>query len=341
MSFYDRTTTFKEKNSFIGIEPIFSKLISQSKSFSRFYAYFHVLFISFLSIQLLSFLLFFSYFTKSMACASALALFFLTLFSYFVLLFFFQGKKTEQLLLIRNTFLNSSKTLFSHNSYLPIAKTVLKGVSLLSRQEHEFYKQESLLSALTPLMGKCKIRLHQKNFLLVKESLFSLALEQVTEEIKQNPLDLEAHALLVETYLQYGKLYLPPEPRSLPWISAEYFSFEFRQKFLSCSQRALEECLILEEYGEKNIWLYRQISNLYELRGEQEKEILAREELKFLSPEDPDALFRLGSLYFKLGYNAKGLKIYEELSRSFPKEAERLIGYYPFSPFDEPSETSH
>jgi hypothetical protein len=46
-------------------------------------------------------LIFFPYFSQSLAAACALALFFLTLFSYCVLLFFFQAKKEEQFLRIR------------------------------------------------------------------------------------------------------------------------------------------------------------------------------------------------------------------------------------------------
>ena len=341
---YEQVQTFSEKTRVPTLESVFSHFISQCKTCFRFYAYFHVLFISFLSVQLLSFLLFFSYFSKSIACASALALFFLTLFSYFVLLFFFQAKKPEQLLAIRNTLLDSCQSILIEKnsreaSNLQLAKIVLKSASLLSQEEHHFYKEAALLSALTPLAGKCKIRLHWKNFLAMKEFLFSLCIEQITAEIKESPLDLGAHALLAETYLQYSLLYLSPDTTSLPWMPTEYFSSIFHQKFLACSTRAIEECLILQEYGEKNVWLYTELAKIYELQGNTEKEIQSQEEIRSLSSNDPEVLFRLGILYFKQGYNAKGLKIYEELKQSFPKEAMQLIEHYPFSPFDETSYT--
>lgn len=337
---YEQTQTFSEKPKASTLEFVFSSFIVQCKNCFRFYAYFHVLFISFLSIQLLSFLLFFSYFSKSIACASALALFFLTLFSYFVLLFFFQAKKPQQLLSIRNTLLESCQNLFIQKNstdtpHLQLAQIVLESITLLSEEEHNFYKKEALLLTLTPLSGKCKIRLHWKNFLAMKEFLFSLVLEEITDHIKEVPLDLKAHALLAETYLQHSLLYIPPEISSLPWIPAEYFSSLFHQKFLACSTRAIEECSILEEYGEKNIWLYTKLSKIYQLQGDTEKEIQCQEKLLSLSFNDQEALIRLGILYFKQGYNAKGLKIYEELKNNFPTEATQLIEYYPFSPFEQ------
>ncbi|MES2199444.1 MAG: hypothetical protein V4489_04680 [Chlamydiota bacterium] len=342
MRSYEQIQNFSEKTRSLTLESVFSNFISQCKNCFRFYAYFHVLFISFLSVQLLSFLLFFSYFSKSIACASALALFFLTLFSYFVLLFFFQAKKPEQLLSIRNTLLQSCRSMFAEKNStdtpnLQLAQVILKTASLLSQEEHRFYQEEALLSALTLLTKKCKIRLHRKSFHAMKEFLFSLSIEQITDQIKESPLDLGAHALLVETYLQYSLLYLPPDMSSPTWIPPEYFSSLFHQKFLACSTRAIEECLILQEYGEKNTWLYTELAKIYQLQGNAEKEIQSQEELRTLSSNDPEVLLRLGVLYFKQGYNAKGLKIYEELLKSFPKEASQLIEHYPFSPFEDPS----
>ncbi|MBS0628383.1 MAG: tetratricopeptide repeat protein [Verrucomicrobia bacterium] len=335
MRSYAQSQIFSEKEKAITLESIFSSFILESKSCFRFYAYFHVLFISFLSIQLLSFLLFFSYFTKSMACASALALFFLTLFSYFVLLFFFQTKKPEQFLSIQNTFLQAYRSIHPHSTSLQIAQATLQAIDLLSQEEYRFYKIEPFLLALTSLVGKCKIRLYWKNFHAMKESFYSLGIEQIIDHIKKSPLDLEAHALLAEIYLEHSKLYLPPPSSFLPWIPPEYFSPLFHQRFFACSTRAVEECLVLQEYEEKNTWLFTKLAEIYQLQENAEQEIQCREELRSFAENDPELLFRLGVLYFKQGHNTKGLKIYEELQKDFPKEASLLIEHYPFSPFEE------
>ena len=47
-----------------------------------------------------------------------------------------------------------------------------------------------------------------------------------------------------------------------------------------------------------------------------------------LRPDDQDALYKLGMLYFQKGYNAKGLKIYETLRHMNLKRAEALIDHY-------------
>ena len=59
-----------------------------------------------------------------------------------------------------------------------------------------------------------------------------------------------------------------------------------------------------------------------------EKEIKEVELLLKLRPQDKEILYRLGSLYFSQGLNAKGLQIYEELKRTNYKKAEDLISSY-------------
>ena len=58
------------------------------------------------------------------------------------------------------------------------------------------------------------------------------------------------------------------------------------------------------------------------------EEIREYETIISLSPEDTDALFKLGKLYFEQGQNASGLRIYEQLMHSDAEKADRLINCY-------------
>ena len=81
-----------------------SNLCTAFLACTSFYAKFHIIFISFLFLQALSFLLFFSYFSKSATSAFAVALFLLSLFSYLILISFFQTKKPGQILSLKENF---------------------------------------------------------------------------------------------------------------------------------------------------------------------------------------------------------------------------------------------
>lgn len=302
---------------------LFSTLIAECRSCSSFYAYFHLFFISFLFVQLIAFLLFFSYLSKSIACAFSLAVFFLTVFSYFVLTSFFQTKKPEQILAIRERFLAGCRFCDS----LQVARATLQGIALLEEEERSLYTKEAFFSALTPIFSKSKIRLHWKNFLAMKETLFILSFEQTILYVKQHPLDLEAHTLLAEIYFSWSLLYLPPK-ETLAWTPAEYQSEAMQERFFACSSRAIEEFNILKEYGTSNRWLLTQLAKIHELRGEINEQTLQYEELKSLFPEDPRVLAELGQLYFAQGEQSKGLKIYELLKDSCPEEAEEVLSKY-------------
>ena len=121
------------------ITTITSHCYEKFKAHTKFYGLFHTLFISFLAMQVLSFCLFFSLLSKSLFAAIALALFFFTLFSYFVLLFFFQTKKPQQLLTLRQEFLDRCLPYLPpkedpHSHQIPLAKAIDYFASLLDRK---------------------------------------------------------------------------------------------------------------------------------------------------------------------------------------------------------------
>ena len=323
------------------LENISKKLYSDFKECSLFYARFHIAFLSFLSVQLFSFLLFFSYFSKLTISAFALALFCLTVFSYFVLIFFFQAKKPQQLLTLRKDFLNSCQQLYrskneSDTIHLKLSEAANIASDFLTQQEEVFYSFGSLFSAIAPLIEKLRIRLHWKNFHAIKELLLLLSIEELVSMIKQTPTDLEAHASLAQAYSKLSLIYVHPSKTkeySLFWIPPEYGSNQMQNKFISCSDRAIEELKILQEYGAGAPWIHAKLAEIYHLQERPKEEIHEHEELIKLAPDDQEVLFRLGVLYFKQGHNGKGLKIYEKLQETLSDKTESLIEYYDSYPF--------
>jgi tetratricopeptide (TPR) repeat protein len=316
-------------------ESTFFTSYQKFQSCIRFYGYFHIAFISFLCLQLLCFLLFFSYFSQSLVAAFSIALFFLTIFSYFVLLFFFQAKKPEQLLLIRSEFIDAceKQTAFSANSpeYLLTLSSALEEFStFLGGQSFSFYTTSLSSKALAPLIEKFNIWLHWKNFHSMQEMLLLESAKRLISLIKQAPMDLEAHGNLAEIYMQLSKLYVHPKKLDLSflWISPDYFSSEMQEKFLFYSKKAIEEFKILESCSSSDAWIYAHLAEIYRLQERPEEEILQCEKLLEISAQNIEVLFRLGVLYFQQGMNAKALKLYETLLQESPEKAAALIEHY-------------
>ena len=86
--------------------------VAQFKQITRHFALFHISFFSIACLELVAFVLFFSFLTKSTLLAFSLAAILLTGFSYFVLLFYLQAKKPQQLLQVRHAYLSAVKRCF-------------------------------------------------------------------------------------------------------------------------------------------------------------------------------------------------------------------------------------
>ncbi len=302
--------------------PILQEKYRSFQSCIRFYEIFHVSFISFLCLQLVAFLLFFSYFSKSLMAACGLALFFLTLFSYFVLLFFFQAKKPQQFTSLQSQLLSylAQEDGFSRSQVLEEFE------HFLASEESEFYRSSCIISALAPILQKFNIWMHWKHFHQMKELLLEQSIQELNSLVKKTPTNLEVHGKLAETYTKLCKLYLPP--KDLPWISPEYSSQPLKELFQVYSEKAVEEFKILEDLSGQDPWALAGLAEIYRLQKKAEEEISQCEKLLELTPNNSDLLLQLGILYFQKGYASKGLKIYELLQKDSAHKAEQLIQYY-------------
>jgi tetratricopeptide (TPR) repeat protein len=124
------------------------------------------------------------------------------------------------------------------------------------------------------------------------------------------------------------------DPRTLEgydeerWIPSDKYSEGFVEKFRFTAERAIEEFKILSEYAPDDPWVHIQLAYSYHDLQMPLEEIKEYETIKRLQPDDLDNLFKLGILYFQQGWNAKGLRVYEELKKAHYAKAEALIKFY-------------
>jgi tetratricopeptide (TPR) repeat protein len=296
-------------------------------------------------LELAAFILFFSFLTKTTIFAFSLAGLFLTGFTYFVLLFYFQAKKPNQLLEVRTHFLEATcSTLpFEKSSFeyhLALAAALERLLSNLHRLEYSYYSVPASFKTLSPLMQKFSAWTHWKDLHQMKELLLLRMIKQQIELIKIEPTHLEAHAHLADSYLTLSKLYMDPR-RLYPdeehfWVSPDYATSEMLGKFKQVSLKAVEEYKILDSYAPNDPWIHAQLALIYHHLELSHEEMREYEIILKVSPHDHEVLFRLGVLYFRHGLSAQGLRIYEQLKKSGDDaKAGELIANYDVALNDE------
>ena len=306
------------------------------KTITRQYALFHIAFFLIAVIELCVLVLFFTFLTKPAVIAFTLAGIFLTTFSYFMLHFYFQAKKPQQMQDMHKQFIQDCihRVSFSHELaeyHLYLSQALHVFLDAFSYQESQYYFLPFNVKALTSLVEKFSVWMHWKDLYLMKEKILLSIIEQHIEYVKLHPTDLQAHAGLGKAYLELAGLYCHPNKvleKKLPWISPEYDSEEIQNKFNKACYRAIEEFYILDAYSPEDPWVHAQLAGIYHSLDQPLKEIEHYEKVLSVVAEEEQILLRLGTLYFQNGASAKGLQLYEKLKVISERAAEELLSQY-------------
>ena len=282
---------------------------------TRSFVTFNLLFLTLFASEIFLFFFFLPFLTKSVIFAFALGGVFLTCFSYFILLFYYQAKKPEQLVELRDRFLQSCRQILTvpegePEHHLSIADALSKLAAYLQDFEVNFYKVPKVFSKPISRFSSYS---YGEDVFKMKLLLLQAAVDEHLKQIRITPTDLEVHASLAGTYVALSKVYKG---------AAE------EEKSQKASRLAIEEFTILSHYAPNDPWVHEQLAIGYHDLEMAEEEIREVEMLLKLRSQDKEILYRLGNLYFRQGMNAKGLQIYEELKRANFKKAEDLIGSY-------------
>lgn len=303
----------------------------------RSYVLFNFCFLAIATLEIALFLSFFALMSHSTVLAFTLAIFFLTLFSYFVLRLYFQTKKPEVLLELCEEYLYRCKEITHYQEGIPehhiaLANAAHKFAAALHEKEYTYYQPPAFLKSLASTMEKFSCFCHWKDLHLLKEFLLMTSVEEHLKVVKCEPTNLEVHAALANSYVMLSSLYADPRKYhgydEEKWVPPERYSEVMQGKFRKTAERAIEEFKILNDYAPEDPWVHVQLAYSYHDLQMPEEEIREYEIVLKLRPNDKDTLFKLGMLYFQQGMNAKGLQIYEMLKRTNYKKAENLIKFY-------------
>jgi len=310
----------------------YRKVLRDFRKTIRFLIYFHFSFMFLFLSEIYAFLTFFLHLSQSLL-AFTLAGIFLTVFSYFILLFYFQAKKPEQLRFLQEEFLEKCKSVCKTQEgetthHLTIAHAVLNLSDYLNGFEKTLFS-----FPFFSIKGETFSKFfYLEDVFRFKELLYSAALQEHYAQIRIAPVDLEAHTSLANTYVGFSKYLLTTKKEIEASLSCR---FRFRklyqtleESFRRNSERAVEEYKILQHYVPDDPWVHLQLAKSYEALDLLKEETSQYEILYKLMPEDETIQKKLGILYFRQGLNGKGLEIYEKLKESSLQDANELIHHY-------------
>lgn len=284
----------------------------------------NLLFILAIILEIAGLVLFTPFFLKSALFALMVALFFLTIFSYFILRQYLESQK--------HAYFEALLTELPESPPLETARLCTKIAHKLYQREYKYYTPPRFLSFVAPFFEKVSAWMHWHDVHLMRELLLQRAVDAHLQLVKEEPTNPDAHALLANAYVMLSGLYI--DPRSLEfkdnerWIPAEKYSKRMHEEFQETAKKAVEEFKILKEYAPNDPWIYMQLAYSYRDLQMPEEEKEAYRTILMLRPEDHEVRYKLGELYFKRGENARGLKVFEELKKSGYSKADELLHLY-------------
>lgn len=312
---------------------LFNSTFSLFRKVLKTHTIFHFIFIAFLFLECFYLFIHLSLFTQTFTLAIHLALIFITLFSYLTLRMYFKTKKQDQLIEIKEEFLKVLRQEFEAfdkevDRHLFVSHACCQFVESLEGKESSFYSYPMWLSPIS-YFNKFTRWAYWEDFLFFKELFLKAVVAEHIQLVKLKPTDLQVHAQLANAYIMLSRLYINPtnseEEKSMSFNKRET---EFQEKFKATAAKAIEEFKILSHYAPHDPWVHSQLAYSYHDLHMPQEEIKEYEIILQLCPEDKDALFKLGKLYFEQGLNAKGLQAYEILKKAHARQAEYLISFY-------------
>ncbi|MGK5594595.1 MAG: tetratricopeptide repeat protein [Parachlamydiaceae bacterium] len=282
-------------------------------------------------------IIFFPSLLQSSLFSFSIAGFFMTLFACLMLKQFLNAQRPEKIFGLCLQFIEQTKIEMRYQEgeidhHIALAQACCKFADLLHGREFYFYSPPKWMSFLAPFLEKFSCYWHWEDLHTFKELLLKTSLEEHLKLVRCAPTNLHVHAALANAYVMLSGLYLDPRKmegyESDEWIPKSKYDEEMYQRFRIAAECAIEEFKILKEFAPNDPWIYTQLAYSYRDLNMPKEEMKAYEAIISLRPHDHDTLFKLGILYFKLGENALGLKVYQELKKAHFKKAEMLMNYY-------------
>ena len=322
--------------SYSSINSLIDRSIPQYEEIIHSYVRFHIIAWMILTIELIGIIVFSTFLIQQSLLAVIVAIFFLSLFSYFILKVYYQSQKPELFLEFKDQYLEECKKILKYKEGVAENHTALAGAcgklaSALQGRESTYYKSLPLMSYVKGWVEIFSAWWHWHDFHKIKELLLLQSIDEHIKLVRCAPTSLELHAALANAYVMLSGLYITAtraDNENRPYTPSSEFISLMHKKFRFAAERAIEEFKILNEYAPNDPWVHAQLAYSYRDLQMPKEEIKEYETILQLRPDDYDTLYKLGTLYFEQGLNAKGLQAYEQLKKLKYPKADQLMSYY-------------
>ena len=274
------------------------------------------------------FITFLPFFLKSAFLAIIIAVFFLTIFSYFILKQYLESQKLSYFETLLENFLESNHDQLAKSTSKEVetAKLCTRIAHKLYQREYKYYAPPKFLRFLSPILERMSAWMHWRDVHQMREILLNRAVNEHIQLVRKEPTNPDVHALLANAYVMLSGLYVNTENER--WVPEQKYGDTMQMLFQEAAKNAVEEFKILKEYAPNDPWIYMQLAYSYRDLKMPEEEKEAYESILSLRPQDHETRFNLGMLHFRRGENARGLKEFEELKKAQYSKADELLSLY-------------
>lgn len=318
-------------------ETVIDAILPQFDNMMKSYVVFNAFFLSLGFLEFTLLVIFFTFLAQSAVLATSLALVFLTFFSYFILRLYLQAKQPEQFHDVKQRYINACKGLINYQEgspehYVALSNACNKFADRLQNRRTALHSLPEWMDAFKPFLQKFSTWCQGHDVRYMQELLLLSSVDENVKLVKCAPTKLAAHASLANAYLNLAIFYknsmASDAASSEELITANEAAEAVEKKFHAAAERAIAEFKIINEFSPDDSWAHSQLATVYRDLKMPHEEIREYETILRITPNDYDALFRLGKLYFQQGWNGHGLRIYEQLKQKQNSHAEELIQFY-------------
>lgn len=298
------------------------------------YVLFHALFILFFTLQITALAIL--YFLGKAPAVFSIAIFSLVLsvFTYLVLIFYFQAKKQDQFKLLKEWFLSVCKQSIGEglsvtDYHLCLAQALYTFATMFHTKDLPSYLTSLPISSFQKLMKKCSYLWHSKDFQSIRKLLILDCIYEHLSLLKYEPTNLEVHASLANSYLTLASVYqMMYRQEQSNQTNAPQLSEKALKNFQNAIYKAIEEYSIIYSSAPHDPWVLAQLASCYHELEMYNQEIAHFEKILEITEPNLDIMLRLAYLYFQEGHTAQGFKLYKLIKDMDEKKADDLFDYY-------------
>lgn len=300
-------------------------------------------FLAVLGLELIAATCLFVWLGPSTPFALSLAAIFLTTFASFTVLIYLSTARSSRLIDLRDRLISSCRQHLGYEEgklshHLTLAEMASRLAMEMAEREYGYLPLGSWLKFLRPYFESFSAWKHWKDVHDFRKMLLESAIEESLSLVRCDPLNIEVHANLANAYVLMASLFSDPRRSEsfaldeleapMRWLPAERLSQAMQEHFRHFCAQAVEEFKIISDFAPDDPWVHAQLAYSYHDLKMPLEEIRSYEALLELCPQDDDARFRLGLLYFQQGKNALGLQMYSILRQNTYPKAHLLISFY-------------